>query len=112
MALSTRSINLDREDLAVFLPNLRAIKAFENLAEAVSQTLPDAVNTNTAAIASMNDSGLLALGLVRSALGAADRALAAAARIEELLQTQRSDRAAITTLARQVEELRAIVHGR
>lgn len=50
MALLINDINLDRQDLAAFLPDLRSIKAFENLAKAVSATIPDAVNGNTDSI--------------------------------------------------------------
>lgn len=43
-------INLDRDSLAQFLPDLRSIKAFENLAKVVNDTIPDAVNDNTSQI--------------------------------------------------------------
>lgn len=42
--LQIDDIKLNRDDLAEFLPNLRSIKAFENLQKAISQTIPDAVN--------------------------------------------------------------------
>lgn len=38
-----RTTRLLREELAQFLPNHRAIKAFENVAEDILNTLPDAI---------------------------------------------------------------------
>lgn len=44
MAVQINDISLNRDDLAEFLPNLRSIKAFENLQKALSGTIPDAIN--------------------------------------------------------------------
>jgi hypothetical protein len=44
---STRTQRLPREELAEFLPNHRAIKAFENLVADVTQTLPQAIASTT-----------------------------------------------------------------
>lgn len=44
MSLEFGSINLDRKDLGSFLPDLRSIKAFENLVKAVTEQIPDAIN--------------------------------------------------------------------
>lgn len=72
MAIDLGSINLDRIDLAQFLPNQRAIKAFENLSKAVGVTLPDAIDevaasadTAAARVAVAEGIALLALQIAR-----------------------------------------------
>lgn len=82
MALLVNDINLDRQDLSAFLPDLRSIKAFENLAKAVSATIPDAVNGNTETIADLTlevstatVQALAALAFAQSADIAAQQAL-------------------------------------
>lgn len=70
--LSTASLQIDRDSLSSFLPDLRSIKAFEALQEAVSQTIPDAVNSNTSAIDDLsNDLGPSATAGVAALLEAA-----------------------------------------
>lgn len=53
--LQIASLQIDRDDLASFLPDLRSIKAFEALQKAVSTTIPEAVNANTNAIDELSD---------------------------------------------------------
>ena len=61
MTIEIDNIKIDRNDLAQFLPNLRAIRAFETMSKAVSGTIPDAVNQNTDDLESLaNEVGLSA----------------------------------------------------
>lgn len=42
------SKRVTRADLAEFLPNSRAIRAFENMVQDLTQTLPDAIENSSA----------------------------------------------------------------
>jgi hypothetical protein len=105
--LSVDSINLDRDDLAGFLPNLRSIKAFENLAKLASSTLPDAVNDNVAAIddlqGEVGTANASALAAVSEALIA--RALAQDAQIEAMSSQLSSLRAELAAARTAINDL-------
>jgi hypothetical protein len=94
MALEINDIRLNRDDLAEFLPNLRSIKAFENLQKAITATIPDSINDNSSAIDALqaiSDGSLQAAGIAQSlaiaALALAQDFAAQAQQIEQLRAT-------------------------
>ncbi len=103
--LVTRTSRVTRDKLAKFLPSQELIVAFESLTSDVGKTIPDAVNQ---VMDEMGETEALldfAFGALGSAGSVAQRALALAERVEALVETLGSDRAALKVLASRIEEL-------
>lgn len=72
---------LTRNKLATFLSNQELIKAFENLTEDVSTTIPGAMDGNTGATESAQETADLALALANAAQAIAAQAVLTAATV-------------------------------
>lgn len=110
-SLTTNSVRIDRDDLAGFLPNLRAIKAFENLQSAVATDIPDAVNSNTDAIENLDVTAQEAVAQAARAHGAADMVAAALDRLTAAILTQRNYGATIARMQQQIDDLQSTILG-
>lgn len=111
MALQINN-RLDRSDLASFLPDLRAVKSFENLAADVSNTIPNAINATDAKVDAMDDTAAVTASSIAAVRALASRALQAVAELEDQAAARRSDHATIQALQRRVDELETILLSR
>lgn len=78
-SLVVRTLPIARDELRKFLPNSQLIKAFENLAQDVSETIPSAIDGNTTAVALAQATANSAIVQATAAQATADTALSNAA---------------------------------
>jgi hypothetical protein len=106
-----RTKPVSRDKLAQFLPSQELIVAFENLAADVGLTLPDATVVNADLLSQVVTQAQVATDIAAGARSGVDRLANALMALATALQTQRSERAAISDLRRQVDEIRTILLG-
>jgi hypothetical protein len=108
VALQIDDIKLNRDDLATFLPDLRSIKAFENLQKAITGTIPDQVNDNTDSIDTLqillgNASSDAATALMQAAIAIA---LAQEAQVGVLIGQVAELTAHVAELRKEIDNLK------
>lgn len=109
--LDVGSRQIDRTELAQFLPTQRLIVAFENFQAAVASDTPSQVNANTTAIAETNVQVADLESMANAARSAADGAVAALAQLTIYIMTRRDDRARLAAMQREIDELKVLVLG-
>lgn len=102
-AVKTRK--LTREKLASFLKSHELIKAFENLAQDVAETLPDAVEDSNANNDQARDTAAMALAAAAAARAAGDRLLLLLGELESHINAQHDRGAQVADVRRRLDEL-------